>query len=702
MNAIRIDSGQISPTQINEIKAISCVLKATVDFKLNKDSIFYNLVIKDSKTDAILETRPNLIYTDADSLKINASDYWGSNEIKVEVSPVSDSTDVQFTKLSFPKISPPKGEYKVHSMVRSKRGPAQYFQAVGACGQLVKNYKLPEISETVLAAKNDGLKSSGFYQLYFPATVSGFDVETQKFKVEWADGADTVGFVPVELVMKFIDFDVFESEISDFGLEIGTEIMFEQGDWHFGEITEKIIIFNEVENKNDIFYSGVHKFTGIDGKYMQENRTLPLTDFYNYTLLQLRTPFFLEKDMPFSLDNNECQDSQDEVVDQILFCQGNSGWSQEVSSFSGLEYTFVEKLDLVDADFNLTCEYEVEMNSRILGQYFRKITEGSGDLNLNLEILEIADAVVFSGVSIDSDVEGVEYFLRDVVEIPEPMYESNHHQFNGNPDVTTCIGNEWLAATSQAKICDNVPLTDKFAISFDFMRGDVADGTGYLSIINTHPKRFPSMFSRTHNSKMTMYWSTWDSGTVETLDVFELTNPGKTIDKILMLSNGTSKKLIVNGETIMDRDFSASSTTRTGTTNLYFNYPELGYPVWPGSKYKNFRWWHNPPENVISLIYQTNCFIESLDEPDLDFLITEWDAPTFGTPENSNCDVRELCMAKCQQLGYQYASVNQETCRCGDAYGKYGRLGEENCDQPCAEPHQCGSRDKTAYREVVN
>ena len=241
MNAIRIDSGQISPTQINEIKAISCVLKATVDFKLNKDSIFYNLVIKDSKTDAILETRPNLIYTDADSLKINASDYWGSNEIKVEVSPVSDSTDVQFTKLSFPKISPPKGEYKVHSMVRSKRGPAQYFQAVGACGQLVKNYKLPEISETVLAAKNDGLKSSGFYQLYFPATVSGFDVETQKFKVEWADGADTVGFVPVELVMKFIDFDVFESEISDFGLEIGTEIMFEQGDWHFGEITEKII-----------------------------------------------------------------------------------------------------------------------------------------------------------------------------------------------------------------------------------------------------------------------------------------------------------------------------------------------------------------------------------------------------------------------------------------------------------------------------
>ncbi|XP_074649121.1 uncharacterized protein LOC141904433 [Tubulanus polymorphus] len=78
------------------------------------------------------------------------------------------------------------------------------------------------------------------------------------------------------------------------------------------------------------------------------------------------------------------------------------------------------------------------------------------------------------------------------------------------------------------------------------------------------------------------------------------------------------------------------------------------------------------------------CFIDDIDNRDL--------SVKYATTSKS-MNLRK-CLEFCQSSGYSYAGLQNNTkcqkvdCRCGNSYGKYGGITENNCDVPNAEDNE--------------
>lgn len=80
------------------------------------------------------------------------------------------------------------------------------------------------------------------------------------------------------------------------------------------------------------------------------------------------------------------------------------------------------------------------------------------------------------------------------------------------------------------------------------------------------------------------------------------------------------------------------------------------------------------------------CFVDHADNRDLDFFIGSFENLT---PMN--------CIFACQQQKYEYAAVqNGKDCRCGQHYGKYAQVLDDECDVSCTTSEKCGGLNRNS------
>lgn len=86
------------------------------------------------------------------------------------------------------------------------------------------------------------------------------------------------------------------------------------------------------------------------------------------------------------------------------------------------------------------------------------------------------------------------------------------------------------------------------------------------------------------------------------------------------------------------------------------------------------------------------CFIDTINTRDLDVLINNDDNKQL-TPQQ--------CIYQCQQINYQYAGIqNGNECRCGQYYGRYGKVSDDECDFLCITSEKCGGNNRNSIYDT--
>jgi hypothetical protein len=85
------------------------------------------------------------------------------------------------------------------------------------------------------------------------------------------------------------------------------------------------------------------------------------------------------------------------------------------------------------------------------------------------------------------------------------------------------------------------------------------------------------------------------------------------------------------------------------------------------------------------------CFIDQIDNRDLEIFINDYEQLT-----------PEQCIFACQQLNYRYAAIQYGSeCRCGEEYGKYGQVSDDECDYLCVTSEKCGGENRNSVYNFI-
>ncbi|CAF0830996.1 unnamed protein product [Rotaria sp. Silwood1] len=98
----------------------------------------------------------------------------------------------------------------------------------------------------------------------------------------------------------------------------------------------------------------------------------------------------------------------------------------------------------------------------------------------------------------------------------------------------------------------------------------------------------------------------------------------------------------------------------------------------------------------ITIIYGFNqylgCFIDHIDNHDLEIFIGNYKHLTS-----------KQCIFACQKQNYQYAAIQHGSeCRCGQQYGKYGQVSDDQCHYSCITSEKCGGDNRSSVYSVIN
>jgi hypothetical protein len=86
------------------------------------------------------------------------------------------------------------------------------------------------------------------------------------------------------------------------------------------------------------------------------------------------------------------------------------------------------------------------------------------------------------------------------------------------------------------------------------------------------------------------------------------------------------------------------------------------------------------------------CFIDQVDNHDLDVFIGYY---AQLTPEK--------CILACKEQNYDYAGLQYGSkCYCGQQYGKYGQVSDDDCNYSCVTSGKCGGVNRNSVYRVAN
>jgi hypothetical protein len=86
------------------------------------------------------------------------------------------------------------------------------------------------------------------------------------------------------------------------------------------------------------------------------------------------------------------------------------------------------------------------------------------------------------------------------------------------------------------------------------------------------------------------------------------------------------------------------------------------------------------------------CFIDQIGDRDLSIFIGDYKQLT-----------PKQCILICNEQNYLYAAIQYgNECRCGQQYGKYGRVSDDECDYLCLTVEKCGGDKRNSVYDVVN
>ncbi|CAF1078621.1 unnamed protein product [Adineta steineri] len=92
-----------------------------------------------------------------------------------------------------------------------------------------------------------------------------------------------------------------------------------------------------------------------------------------------------------------------------------------------------------------------------------------------------------------------------------------------------------------------------------------------------------------------------------------------------------------------------------------------------------------------SLNQYLGCFIDQLDNRDLQIFIGDYEQLTPAQ-----------CIIACRERNYDYAGIQYgNECRCGQQYGKYGRVSEDECNYACKTSEKCGGDYRNSIYSVI-
>jgi hypothetical protein len=94
---------------------------------------------------------------------------------------------------------------------------------------------------------------------------------------------------------------------------------------------------------------------------------------------------------------------------------------------------------------------------------------------------------------------------------------------------------------------------------------------------------------------------------------------------------------------------------------------------------------------IVGLNQYLGCFIDQIDNRDLEIFINENEQLT-----------PTQCIFVCQELNYHYAAIQYGSeCRCGEQYGKYGQVSDDECNYSCTTSEKCGGSNRNSVYDVV-
>lgn len=84
------------------------------------------------------------------------------------------------------------------------------------------------------------------------------------------------------------------------------------------------------------------------------------------------------------------------------------------------------------------------------------------------------------------------------------------------------------------------------------------------------------------------------------------------------------------------------------------------------------------------------CYIDQIGNRDLSILIGEYEQIT-----------PEKCILACQEQNFPYAAIQYgNECRCGQEYGKYGEISDDQCDYLCSTGEKCGGDYRNSVYDI--
>ena len=85
------------------------------------------------------------------------------------------------------------------------------------------------------------------------------------------------------------------------------------------------------------------------------------------------------------------------------------------------------------------------------------------------------------------------------------------------------------------------------------------------------------------------------------------------------------------------------------------------------------------------------CFIDQIGNRDLNTFISDYEQLT-----------PEQCILACGKENFLYAAIQYgNECRCGQQYGKYGQVADDECDYLCSTSEKCGGDYRNSVYKVV-
>lgn len=96
--------------------------------------------------------------------------------------------------------------------------------------------------------------------------------------------------------------------------------------------------------------------------------------------------------------------------------------------------------------------------------------------------------------------------------------------------------------------------------------------------------------------------------------------------------------------------------------------------------------------NCLASTIYLGCYIDRIGDRDLPVFIGD-DLPL----------TMQQCLEACQMNDFLYAAIQYgNECRCGNQYGKYGRVSDEQCSYRCENDwYRCGGNYRNSIYQII-